>query len=174
MILKTPFNKNILYHQHKLNFDVVWKENLKVNKRRIIFGIISVTVGSLIVFGEDNMGFLFIGLGIHYLVNFYQFWAHYSKNKKRYFKEVQTEIEGFENNEQINVFEFTNDYLGYSDYKHEAKLKWFAFKGYRLIEDTLFIDLHAKNGISYIISKSEIHENQWDEILSIVKEKIKL
>jgi len=173
MTLEIPFNKEIFNHQNQLNFNSVWKKNLKNNQRRILWGILGLLLGGLMIFNENYVGFLFLGIGIHYFVNFYDYWSYYSKSKKRYFGQMSTEIEGYENSGRNCIWEFKDDHFGYTDHKFETKIKWLTFKSFRIIEDTLFLDFDSKNGLSYMLGKSEVKESEWNQIIDIVNEKIK-
>ena len=81
MVIETPFNRDIFNYHNQLNFDLVWKKDSKNNQRIIIFGSLGLLLGGLMVFCENYIGFLFIGIGIHYFLNLYYYWSHYSKNK---------------------------------------------------------------------------------------------
>lgn len=172
MKLEIPFNKNIYNRQNQLNFNSVWKKNLKNNNRRIIWGVLGLLLGGFMVYDENYVGFLFIGLGIHYFANFIDYRQYYRKSKKRYFELINAEINGYENSGSRIIWEFENDYFSYSDHRFEAKIKWSTFKSYRIIENTLFLDMDPKNGLSYILSKSELKENEWNYILELLKEKM--
>jgi hypothetical protein len=48
-------------------------------------------MGGFILYGENNLGFLFLAIGIHYLINFYDYYAFYKKRKKAFFELVEKE-----------------------------------------------------------------------------------
>jgi len=173
MKLEIPFDKNIYNKQNELNFNSVWKKNLKNNSRRIVWGVLGLILGGFMVFNKNYVGYLFIGLGIHYFANFIDYRSFYLKSKKRYFGLVNGEIDGYENSRCDILWEFEDEYFGYSDHRFETKIKWTTFKSYRIIDETLFLDMDSKNGLSYILSKSELKESEWSQILDLLSVKIK-
>ncbi|WP_299215725.1 hypothetical protein [uncultured Dokdonia sp.] len=166
------FIEQIYIEQMTLNFDTAWNESLKKNKKRLIWGIPMIVLGGLIIYGKNNLGFLFIVIGIHYLINFYDYYSFYKKNKNTFFGLVEAE-----KNEQIEAnenyfWEFNDDYLKYKDYKYEVKIKWKAFKSARVIDKNLFIDLNNGNNSSYIIGETEIGTENFHKLIVFVTNKI--
>ena len=172
MKFQLPFKEQIYIEQMNLNFETVWNFNLKKNKKRLIWGIPTIIFGGLIIYGKSNLGYLFIAIGIHYLINFYDYYSFYKKSKNTFLEIVKTE-----KNEQIkanenSLWEFNDDFFGYKDYKYETKIKWEAFKSFRIIEKNLFLDLNVGNNSSYIIGEIEVGTENFNKIIEFVKSKI--
>ncbi|HSD08283.1 hypothetical protein, partial [Flavobacterium sp.] len=96
----------------------------------------------------------------------------YQNSKKTYLKLIENEIKGQLESNEISIWEFNDEYFNYKDYKYEAKIKWNAFKNYRIIEDNIFLDLNIGNQSSYILSKEEIGNDSFENIVELVHTKI--
>jgi len=172
MKFEIPFEEKIYTDQMNLYFNKTWETNLKKNKERLIVSIPMILLGSLIVYLENNIGFIFIAFGIHYLINFFSYYSYFKKSKKTFFDSVETE-----KNDQLianenSIWEFHDDYFKYIDYKCEIKLKWNAFQNKRVIEKNLFLDIDTKNNISYILGEIEVGTQEFQKIIELVKNKI--
>ncbi|KJD31053.1 hypothetical protein PK35_16830 [Tamlana nanhaiensis] len=172
MKFEIPFKEEIYKEQMTLNFNTAWKENLKKNKKRLIWAIPMILIGGLIIYGENYLGFVFIGIGIHYLINFYDYNSYYKKSKTKFFDLVEAEIVGQKNANELSVWEFDENYFGYKDYKYEAKINWEAFNNNRIIERNLFLDLNVGNNSSYVLGESEIGIENFQKITEFVKNKM--
>jgi hypothetical protein len=155
-----------------LNFHTAWKENLKNNRKRLFWVVPMILMGGLLLHGENNLGFLFLAIGIHYLINFYDYYSFYKKSKKDFFKLVEKEKNGQIAANENSVWEFTDDYFSYKDYKYEAKIKWKAFKSFRVIDKNLFLDLGLGNDSSFVIGEIEIGTENFNRLLEFLKVKI--
>ncbi|WP_375325047.1 hypothetical protein [Flagellimonas sp. GZD32] len=173
MKLEIPFDENIYSEQTSLNFNLAWNENLKNNKKRLYWGIPSIIFGAFLTYQENYLGILFLGIGIHYGINFYDFYSHYKKNKTKYLELIKSEIDGQKSSNQDSIWEFNEEYFRYKYYKYDAKIKWNAFKSYRIIDKNLFLDLEVGNNSSYILGESEVGKEKFEEIIEFVKMKIK-
>lgn len=171
MKLEIPFNESIYSEQTTLNFNLAWDENLKKNKKRLYWAVPSIIFGAFLTYQENYLGFLFLGIGIHYIINFYDYYSYYKTNKTKYLELVKSEIDGQKSANQDSIWEFKEDYFRYKYYKYDAKFKWNAFKGYRIIEKNLFLDLEVGNNSSYILGESEVGKEKFEEIIEFVKKK---
>jgi hypothetical protein len=172
MKFELPFNEQIYKEQIILNFNTAWNKNLKNNKKRLILVVPMILMGVLIIYGGNNIGFLFLAIGIHNLINFYEYYSFYKKNKNVFFelveKEKSNQIEANEN----SIWEFTEDHFRYKDYKYEAKIKWKAFKSFRVIDKHLFLDLDVGDKSAYTIGETEIGAENFNKLIEFVKLKI--
>ncbi|MUU79904.1 hypothetical protein [Winogradskyella endarachnes] len=173
MKFELPFNEQTYNEQMTLNFNTAWNDNLKKNKKRLILAIPMILLGGLIIYGENYLGFLFIAIGIHYLINFYDYYSYYKKSKNNFFELVKTEKNGQLDAGENSVWEFNDEYFRYKDYKYEAKIKWEAFKSTRVIDKNLFIDLNVGNKSSYVIGETELGTENFNKVTEFVKTKVK-
>jgi hypothetical protein len=155
-----------------LNFNTAWNENLKNNKKRLIWAVPMILIGGLILYGKNNLGFLFIAIGIHYSINFYDYYAYFKKSKNTFFALVEKEKNNQIKAKEYSIWEFNDDHFRYKDYKYEAKIKWEAFKSTRVIDKNLFLDLDVGNNSSYIIGETEIGSENFNTLIEFVKIKI--
>lgn len=89
MIFEIPFKESVFREQMTLNFKLVWKENLSKNKLSFIASSISILLGIVVIYIGNMTGFIFIALGLHYLVNFLTYYSFYKKSKKKYTQFVE-------------------------------------------------------------------------------------
>ena len=130
-----------------------------------------ILFGGLIIYGKNNLGFLFIAIGVHYIINFYNYYSFYKKSKKTFFKLIETEKKGYLDANENSFWELTDDYFKYKDYKYETKIKWETFKSVRIIEKNLFIDINSYN-LSYVIGETELGNENFKRVTEFVKSKV--
>ncbi|MBJ6367520.1 hypothetical protein [Snuella sedimenti] len=173
MKFEIPFDENIYREQMILNFNIAWNENLKKNKRNLYWSIPIIIIGGLIVYGQDYIGFIFIAIGTHFAINGFKYYSFYKKTKKKYFDLIESEIQGQKIANENSLWEFNKDYFRYKYYKYDAKIKWEAFKSYRVIDKNLFLDLEVGNNSSYIIGEKEIGNTELKKVIDFANEKIR-
>ncbi len=172
MTFELPFHEKIYSDQMNLAFNLAWKTNLKKNKRRLYWGIPSLLFGVFQIFLENYLGFLFLGLGLHYLINYFEFYNFYRIRKRTYFNMVTSEI-GKQKEVAINtVWEFNDEYFAVRDYIHDIKIKWSGFESFSIIENTLLLYLNYHTSPSYTISKTELEETDFEKIIAFLETKI--
>ncbi|GAA4276002.1 hypothetical protein [Aquimarina mytili] len=174
MKLEIPFIEQIFKEQLTLNFKITWRENLERNKKRLFWAIPFIIIGSIMLYGNDNLGFISVAIGIHYVFNFFNYYLSYKKSKKKYFDLVASEIDNEKRANQNAIWNFNEDHFGMKNYKYEVKIKWGAFKSYRIISDNLFLDLDVGTNLSYILGEKEIGLEKYNEVVEFVKHKISL
>lgn len=173
MKIELPFNKETLLEQTNLNHRELWKSNLKQNRRRLIWVGLSGLTGWYLIVTGDQMGYLMVGLGVLFLVNFVNYEWYYSKTKKNYFLKVDKLVKEFEKIKQNSIWDFDEEFFSYADHRFESKIKWSTFQGYRLIDNNIFLDFDSAVGQSFILSKHEVSDDQWEFINELVKRKTK-
>ena len=172
MKFEIPFNEQVYLQQMTLNFNTVWNENLKKNKKMLFWAILMILFGTLIIYGKNNFGFLVVAFGFHYLLNHYNYYSFYKKSKNIFYELVEKEKTGQKEANENTFWEFNEDYFRYKDYKYESKIKWEAFKSSRIIEKNLFLDLNIGNSSSYVLGETEIGNENFLNVTEFVKNKI--
>lgn len=172
MKFEIPFDEKIFKEQIALNFDEAWKPHLIKNRKNIYSCIVMILIGSGLIYFKGYVGSIFLVLGLFYFLHGLHYYFNYKKKKKK-----QAHIANLEAQSQINanensIWEFNDEYFRYKDYKGDFKLKWFAFQGYRIIDNTLFLDVYSDNLMSYIINKEEIGAEEFNTVIALVKKKI--
>ena len=115
---------------------------------------------------------LSIFLSAFYFLNYGSYLYSYYKRKKLYFNKVNEEISGGKKHNKNNIIEFNDDNFRFCDYKLDIRIKWFSFKGYRKVNDILFLDQTEEKEFAIMISKEEVGGEDFERILALVKEKI--
>ncbi len=172
MKFEIPFNEMIFIDQTNLIFKNHWSKNLKKNRKRLFVGIPMILLGSFIIYLKSNLGYLYLVIGLHFLINFFEYYSYYKKNKKAFYEIINSEIEGQNNSKQDCIWQFNDDYFFYKDFKYETKIMWKTFKSYRVIENNLFLDINVGNNSSYIIGESEIGNENFLKLTEFIKNKI--
>lgn len=173
MKFEIPFNEDITRRQFKLKYDLTWNKTLKKHKTNLNVSIISVLLGSLIVYGNDNIGLIMVTIGFLGLYIYYRSNLIYRENKRKYENAFNDEIEKFKKSKENTIWEFHDDYFKYKDYKYDFKITWEGFNSYRIIEDNIFIDMNAESQLSYILAKEEIGEESFQTLIDFVDTKLK-
>ena len=171
MKFKIPFDEEIFRNQNKLWFDSVWSKNVKKNKTGFYYGTAFIILGGLIVYGGDNLGFLFIGIGLFLFVTAYRYYNHYKKRNKIFFDYVERGIQEFNEQDLETVFEFNDDNFYYKDYRFEAKINWITYTGFKLVQDNLFIFFDKEKQMPYMIGKEEIDKEDFDKLIQFLNKK---
>ncbi|TRZ42175.1 hypothetical protein [Robertkochia solimangrovi] len=172
MKFEIPFDEQIFKEQMNLNFNTAWNDNLKKNKKQLIWGIPMILLGGLIVYGENYLGFLFIAIGLQYLINFLNYNSHYKKTKQKLSELIESEVDGQKKANENCIWEFNEDHFRYKDYRFEGKIKWESFQKTRVVENNLFMDLNVGYHLSYILGEKEVGTEDFKKITEFVKNKI--
>jgi len=172
MKFEIPFVEEIYKSQTKLNFEIAWKENLKKSRNQLFIYIPILALGVLMVSGKENNGYILIFMGLlgitiylNYLINYYQ-------QKKKYFLLIDEEAKQELKINFINIWEFDEDFFRIKNFKYEAKFNWIAFKGFRNIQNNIFLDLNSGYVSSYILSQEEIGVENFKNVISFLERKL--
>lgn len=171
MKFEIPFNEDITRNQTKLNFDLVWDRIRKKNRTNTYVTIFLIVFGSLIIYGNGNIGYLLLIMGFFGIIASYRGKLIYQENKKKYVTSMNDEIEKYKTNNGSSIWEFDDKHFNYKDYKYDLKINWDGFTTFRIIENNLFLDLG--NGLSYILGKDEVGEESFQNIIDFLETKLK-
>ncbi|WP_298136919.1 hypothetical protein [Flavobacterium sp.] len=168
-----PFKEHITRKQLNLNLELYWKKTLKSYKRNLIISIVGILLGSLIVYGNGNVGFVFIAMGTYGIFEFCKIRVAYNNSKRKYFETINKLVEEQIKSGTNSTWEFNEDNFAYKDYKFDLKIKWEGFSGFRVIEDNLFLDVINNHLLSYILGKEEIGDEQFENLIVFIETKLK-
>ena len=172
MKLHIPFKSSIYKEQLLLYLDQHWAKTLKQNNNnRFIYSFLAV-FGILILYGKSDAGFLFIFISLIGFFNYYRVRNLYKKAQKQILETVQKESEAQMLYNEPTILECNEEYMIYKNYKFDIKLRWFAFKTYRVIDGHLFIDLDQPTNASYIFSKDEMKTEEFDQLIAFIDRKL--
>ncbi len=167
------FNKEIFLQQQELNIDLFWENGVKKNKRVIFSVIIILGCGTLLIYQGNYIGLLFVGYGIHSIINYMSYFFQVKKSKKKFLKAIGDEADRFLEKGKEMILEFNNNSFFYEGFDYSTTINWDTFKHFRIIGENIFLDLNVGNTVSYILSKSQIGEEKFAELIEFLKGKIK-
>ena len=172
MIFEIPFNEEIYKKQTSLHLNLHWNKILKKNKSNLLIAIVFFLLGVLAIYGNGDVGYVFVIFGIYGFIEFYRIHTAYQKSKKEFHKMIDNEIKGQIESNENSIWEFNEEYFRYKDYKCDTKINWKTFKSFRIIDDNLFLDLNMGIQSSYIMAKEEIGENSFQKATAFLDGKI--
>lgn len=172
MTVEIPFNEEIYRKQIKLTFDLSWQTSRARNKRDLIGGIIAVLLGFLMLYGNANVGIVFVIIGgcviCSFLVKLNRYKDAYNETQKL----TNATVEKWKLN-PMSYWEFENDFFRFRYYAGEYKIYWEYFQYFNVTDGTLFFGFN-KNGNYYALSEIEVGKEIFSKIVTIVKSKIEL
>lgn len=134
--------------------------------------MISLIFGIPLLLVNNNFGYLFVAISVHYSIKFYEFYKYYVENKKSYFLSVEDELKTHIDNE-YQIWNFEEDYFQYKSDLFNAKISWEMFVDYYTLNDFIFMNLHKENlNQSYVLSKDELSSESYHEVLRFLENKL--
>ena len=175
MRFEIPFNEKISIEQSKLFFTYLYKKFIKDNFKIFFYGVFIVLIGVFMVYWGNNSGLLLVGFGSMYFVIVFNRIATYLKTKKTYFLSRENYFQKIKNlTNPINVWQFDEDHLFFSDLDFEIKLNWNTFKSYKKIDEkNLLLEINNPLILFLILSKEEVDDKNFDKIIHFLEGKIK-
>lgn len=161
MKIELAFNESTFSQQQNLHFDTYWAEFLKSNRQRLIWTALAAFLGGILLYDGNELGWLAFGIGFMIFINFERSLMQYKDAKKRYEAKVEGLKEEFIRAESHSYCELEEEHFIMVYPAFESKIKWTYFEGYRIIQDTLFLDMDLATGQSVMISRAEVNENEW-------------
>ena len=173
MIFEIPFDEEITRKQTNLKFQLLWKKSLKNRKTNLFISIGFFLFGCIVIYGNGNVGYVFVVVGIFGIYMFYSLTLAYHRSKKKYIAVVESEIEKYKLSRENSIWEFDNEYFCYKDYKYNTKIKWDGFVSFKIIDDNLFLDLADNSPLSYILAKEEVGDESFQNVIDFLESKLK-
>ncbi len=173
MQFEIPFEEKFSRKDSKLIFDRYWKEPLKKNKKLLYFILPTLLIGGLIIYGNDNIGFVFIAMGLYSLYKYKNLLNQYKISQKIYFKEVEKHVEAYLSHKQNIIWKFEDERFCYADYRMDLKINWFSFKEFEILDDSLILELRDNITAIFVLSKEEIGNQNFEAIIAFLETKIK-
>lgn len=174
MRFEFTFNPALNQKQNDLNFNLTWKPLLSKTKTNVLNASAIFLIGALFVYWGYNVAWVMVVIGLHFMVNSFYYYRHYRKVKRNYADLVESFGKEYSQAGEKLVWEFLEDSFHYSDFKCDITVRWEAFDGYRVIENSLFMDTKA-GGMAqgWILDPNEVGQENFDKIISFLDEKIK-
>lgn len=87
------------------------------------------------------IGYIMLGLGIHYIIQCLNHFYFVYKSKREYRLKIEKDILRMNQANQLIVMEFTEDHFSYEELDYNSQIKWSMFKCFRIVEDNIFLDM---------------------------------
>lgn len=173
MEFKLLFNENLSREQYQMQFKDVWEKYLKESKSILIWIFATSMLGFFMLLGENKLGIFFLLYSLFLIFNYYNRYKHYKKSKKDFFRIVEFEISKHLENNDGTLWVFNENYFRYKDFQVDQKISWELFEGFKVINENLFLNLINSKGSGYIISKVELDEEKFNELIKFLEKKLK-
>ncbi len=154
-------------------FDKIWKPHWKNNNKRILWAVLSLSLGLFILLNyEVYTGYLFIGLAAHYAIKYFEYYNHYSNSKIDIQKKIKEAIEEYSKLDPRSFWEFTDEYFYCSANGYENKVTWDNFEGYEIIDATVIAYRKYNHQPLFVLSEVELGKENYEKIIELVAKKL--
>jgi hypothetical protein len=114
---------------------------------------------------------IILGMGISYTIFGIGYFVASSSRKAKYRAHIHRMMERRAN--EITIYEFNESYIRFKDVFYDQYMQWAAFKQFRVVENTLFLDLiESFNTASFIIGEAELGPDDFKKVVEFVGIKI--
>jgi len=169
----TPNSEEILQQINQYEFARIWKKNLSKNNRNLIWGIFFTILASFMLFRKDFFGFLFLGFGLFYIFSCINYIVTYRKHKKTFSQILDKETKDLNLNSKDVLWEFTETYFRFQNYKAEFIFNWEMIT-YCILDDQYIYITSNPYQLNFILDKANIPGNNYDRTISYLRDKSKL
>jgi hypothetical protein len=121
---------------------------------------------------KKSPGYFSLSLGLFYLFNALHFYWYYFKTSKKLKKVCHDMVLLREEHKDTSTRRFQSEAFGYEGMLYDYSIKWEAFKGYKVIEENLFLQFTESIDQSFMIGEVEIGQQQFAEVIAFVKGKL--
>jgi hypothetical protein len=172
MTFEIPFDKRISIAQYTLRLKMTFKKNLGKSSINVLGAGVILLFASFMISDRKTPGYFFLSLGLFYLFNALHFFWYYIKTSRRLKKLYHDMVILREEHKDTTTWRFEPDTFGYKDMYYDYLIKWEAFKGYRVVERNLFLQLRESIDQSFMIGEAEIGEQPFAEVVEFVGERL--
>ena len=152
----------------------IWE--LSARKRYLSFTIYTAVALFCLIMGInlENKGEFPIGQIIGGGLLFYMCmqWAGLIERRARYLKIANKAGDRFEKEAMDCTYIFNDDGVEYQDKEKLFRLKWHLFKPVSVVKDTILLTLREPVATMFIISRQELGDAGFNELVAILKEKM--
>ena len=173
MRFEIPFNEKISREQSIVYFESLWKKTLQKNKKLWYHILIYIPLGILVIYGNGNVGYLFVAAGLFFLFAYFNVRNQYLRKRKEYLNLVEDHIKNYSSSEKHCIWEFLEDVFHYSDYKYDLKINWIAFTKFNVQEKNLLIELRSNVVANFFLNEDEVGAENFEKIIAFLETKIK-
>jgi hypothetical protein len=158
MTFEIPFDKDISMAQYALRLKMTFKKNLSKSAVNVFWAGVILLFACFMLSDKKGPGYFFLSLGLFYLFNALHYFWYYIKTSRKLKKLYHNMVILREEHHDTTTWRFEPDAFGYKDMYYDYLIKWEAFKGYRVVEKNLFLQLRESIDQSFMIGEVEIGE----------------
>jgi hypothetical protein len=167
-IIKIPFNYDNFIQSQK----TIWSFSLKkVIKNYAIYTIVPIVV-LIVDFTSDKVDNVGIIIGSTLLFYMTLKWIELFEKRKKFFKRAKNCSARLEQDVKDCTFSFNQNGIEYQDFEKSFRLNWSLFNPYLIYRDTILLTEIDTKGIFFNISKSEVGDENYQELCAILNDKI--
>ena len=172
MKFEMPFNEKIYKSETNLLFKIEWNCFLKTNKKRLLTGVSSLLFSFLLFYNEKDSGLIFLGIAIHYFINYYNSYHVYDNGKLRYEKKIEELILSNKKHGENSVWIFEGDFFFNSFNGIETKYEWQKLDKFEIIENILITYFYKTGVVGFVLSEEELGKDRFNEIIKFLSTKL--
>jgi hypothetical protein len=173
MTFEIPFDKDISMAQYTLRLNTTFKKNIGKSSFNALGAGVILLFASFMISDKRTPGYFFLSLGLFYLFNALHYFWYYIKTSRKLKKIHHDLVTLRDEQSDTTKWRFEPDTFGYKDMYYDYLIKWEAFKGYRVVERNLFLQLRESIDQSFIIGEVEIGQQPYAEVIAFVGERLK-
>jgi hypothetical protein len=173
MTFEIPIDSEIAIAQYTLRLNMTFRKNLGKSGMNALGAGAILLFAWLMISDKKTPGYFFLSLGLFCLFNALHYFWYYIKTSRKLKKVYHDLVILREEHNDITTWRFEPDAFGYKDMYYDYLIKWEAFKGYRVVEKNLFLQLKESIDQSFMIGEVEIGEQPFAEVTAFVNERLK-
>lgn len=173
MKFELNFDKKIFLEQQEKFIDLAWENNKRDPNKSIPIIIFILVVSIFLIYNNKYFGYLGLGYSISQLIVLISYRLNLQKSKKNFLSSVNDEADRYLSKGNEMILEFNDNSFYYRGLDYETTIGWDTFKGFRVIDNSIFMDLNVGNTVSYIINESQIGEENFRKLIGFLGSKIK-
>ena len=164
-IFSLPFNRKQFITSQKN----IWKfTSGKALKSYIIYTALGLVLLAINL-KSDSLGQLIAAGFLFYML---LAWIGLIERWIKFFKLVKISADRFEKENMTYIYTFSDNGIRYEDQEKLYQLSWHLFKPFEAYKDNIYIKLRHQAGVTFILSKQELGDDQYHEVYTILEEKI--
>ncbi len=172
IIIEIPFEKDEFIKANILRWNLNNKKNKKQALNTLIGGVVVFVLGLIAKCDDgENNPLMFIG-GFLIVATLFIVFVKFTVRMK-YLNKIKNLAEKYKARTMNYTYEFTNEYISYTDPEKQIVLKWSLFTYYTVYKDILVLVYEDSFANSFFINREDMSSVKYDQVISLVKEKLK-
>lgn len=167
-IISLPFNRKQFITARKNIWKFTFGKTLKSN---FIYTIVAIVILTININSSKASSFDQILLGAMLLYTFI-IWTNFIERWIKFSKLTKTCGDKFEKENMTSIYTFSDNGIRYEDHEKMIQLSWHLLKPFEAYKDNIYIKQKRQAGVTFMLSKQELGEDQYHEVYTILEEKI--